>query len=147
MTPLPRPCDNKMLCERCQRFDIQAFGRDPYPYRWVSLSSIISSNHCSFCSLLLESLRRVQGCPTVRYGKWVNFTVTKATKQPVAGARGLNVVSIDAFVGSIDALVGSIDTFVGIINVDGSKRRRYVKFHVAADPGEMPLFSVPDPGY
>ena len=124
-----RPCDDKMLCVRCQRFDIQAFGRDTYPYRRVRLSSVIrSSNHCSFCSLLLKSLVNVHGYRNVQDGSWVNFTVTKATKLPAAGSRGLNVASIDAF-------------------VDRDPMKRYVKFYVAADPGEMPLFSISDPGY
>ena len=124
-----------MLCERCQKFDIQAFGRDSYPYRGVPLVSVIqSSNHCSFCSLLLESLRSlpryINNSPS-RFGylfplhsdEWVNFTATKATKQPVAGCHGLNVASIGAFVGSI--------------NVRDPEREGYVKFHVAADPGKM----------
>ena len=51
----------------------------------------------------------------------------KATKQPVTW-NGLNVASIDAFVGSL--------TY--------KTPRRYVKFHVAADPGEMSLFSIPN---
>ena len=134
-----RPCDDKMLCVRCQRFDIQAFGRDTYPYRRVPLSSVIqSSNHCSFCSLLLESLRSVCGYRTIRGGRWVNFKVTKATKQPAAESRGLNVASIDAFVGTINRLEdGSIDP----------NPRGHVKFYVAADPGETPLFLISDPGY
>ena len=135
MTPpfkFPRPCDDNMLCVRCQRFDIQAFGRDTYPYRRVSLLSVIrSSNHCSFCSLLLESLRNVGGYVIDRYGGWVYFTVTKATKQPAAGSRGLNVASIDASVRYNDLLPSDRD----------------VKFHVAADPGKMPLFLISDPGY
>ena len=117
-----------MLCEHCQRFDIQAFGRDPYRYRGVPLSTVIRSyNHCSFCSLLLENLPRVQRYPIIRDGGWVNFVARKATKQPVTW-NGLNVASIDAFVGSL--------TY--------KTPRRYVKFHVAADPGEMSLFSIPN---
>ena len=132
-----------MLCERCQQFDIQAFGRDSYPYRGLPLVSVIqSSNHCSFCSLLLESLRSVHGyintypcifgylCP-LKSDEWVNFTVTKAIRQPVAASHGLNVASIGAFVGSVD--------------VRDPKRKGCAKFHVAADPGEMPLLSISDP--
>ena len=134
-----RPCDDKMLCVRCQRFDIQAFGRDTYPYRGVPLSSVIrSSNHCSFCSLLLESLGNVHGDRTIRHDGWVNFTVTKATKQPAAGSRGLDIASIDAFVRFKYAPVDVFDR--------NPKRRRYVKFHVAADPGKMFLLSISHPG-
>jgi hypothetical protein len=46
-----------MLCDRCQRFNIQAFAVNPYPYRGILLRDIIRSvteEHCSFCSLLLE---------------------------------------------------------------------------------------------
>ena len=136
-----------MLCERCQRFDIQAFGRDPYPYRGVPLLSVIrSSNHCSFCSLLLESLQKAQKTVPIKeaidagresqrwlllQGNWVNFAATKATEQRVAGSDGLNVASIDAFTGSLDTK-------------DPKRRNGYVKFHDAADPGEMSLFSIPN---
>ena len=130
-----RLCDDEMLCERCQRFDIQAFGRDPYPYRGVPLRSVISSKDCSFCSLLLESLKKVEGNSNLHNRHWVNFTVTKAIKQPVAGSRGLNIASIHAFL--------DIESF----DVPVPKRVEYVKFHVAADPGELPLFSISNPGY
>lgn len=142
-----RLCDDEMLCERCQRFDIQAFGRDPYPYRGVPLHSVISSNHCSFCSLLLESLRTVEGNLNIHDGGWVNFAVTKATKQPVAGSRGLNIASIDAFLGYVDLGFFRFGSFrYGSFRFRDPKRVGYVKFHVAADPGEMPLFSISDPG-
>ena len=145
-----------MLCERCERFDIQAFGKDPYPYRGVPLLSVIrSTNHCSFCSLLLESLQKAnkhesikdvidasggfqqlatqllrcccKAPATLLRANWVNFALSKAIKQPVAGSDGLNVASIDAFVGSVDD--------------EDPKWKGYVKFHVAADPGEMILDS------
>lgn len=48
----------KSLCSRCERFDIQAFGKSPYPYRGLSLSAVVQSAErgCSFCSLLVENL-------------------------------------------------------------------------------------------
>lgn len=48
----------KSLCPRCERFDIQAFGKSPYPYRGLSLSAAVQSAErgCSFCSLLVENL-------------------------------------------------------------------------------------------
>ena len=153
------PCYNKMLCERCRRFDIQAFGRDPYPYRGVPFLSVVrSANRCSFCSLLLEGLykagggsgiksvirfyQRFQQVPTREFlsletlkqlpyfsfslieSSWINFAVTKATKQPVAGSDGLNIASINAFIGPVDK----------------ERKSNYVRFHVAADQGEISLF-------
>lgn len=47
------------LCERCQRFDIQSFGRDKFEHRGIRLTDIISSSEqCSFCSYLLEWLQK-----------------------------------------------------------------------------------------
>ena len=173
-----------MLCERCQRFDVQAFGRDPYPYRGVPRLSVIrSSDHCSFCSLLLENLQEANADDsikeiTIAYQRfqqlstreslsfetlgllrwllyelinpgWVNFAVTKATKQPIVGSDGFNVVSIDAFVGSLDRFDRLMPRkhprrSLLLDLTDPLLRPRRVKFHVAADPGEMPLFSIPD---
>lgn len=46
------------LCSRCERFDIQAFGKSSYPYRRLSLSAAMQSAErgCPFCSMLTESL-------------------------------------------------------------------------------------------
>lgn len=158
---LSQPCDDNMLCERCQGFDIQAFGRDPYPYRGVPLLSVVrSANGCSFCSLLLESLQKantnvaIKGLVVAYQGfrqafsrnwltletiqllrcccrvpatlledDWVNFEAIKATEKSLAGSDGLNVASIDAFIGSVDRR--------------GPRDSRYVQFHVAADQGEI----------
>ena len=57
--------------------------------------------------------------------EWINFAITKAIKQPVAGSDGLNIAYIDAFLGPVD--------------VEDYKREGYVSFRVAADPGEMSL--------
>lgn len=57
MTAMSQP-STKLLCSRCERFDIQAFGKSPYPYRGLSLSAAVQSAErgCSFCSLLVENL-------------------------------------------------------------------------------------------
>lgn len=48
----------KPLCSRCERFDIQAFGRSRYAYQRLPLSTAVQSagQGCSFCSLLVENL-------------------------------------------------------------------------------------------
>lgn len=46
------------LCSRCERFDIQAFGRSRYAYVRLPFSNAVKSSEqgCSFCSLLVENL-------------------------------------------------------------------------------------------
>ena len=155
-----------MLCERCQRFDIQAFGRYPHPYRGVPLLSVVrSATRCSFCSLLLESVQKactqaaikevITACQGFQQlstrqwfsletldwlrcccyipialleSDWVNFAAIKAAKELTGRSDSLNVASIDAFVGSVDRR--------------DPKQMGYVRFHVAADPGEICLSST-----
>ena len=166
LVKLPPPCDNNMLCERCQRLDIQAFGRDSHPYRGIPLLSVVrSANRCSSCSLLLESLQKActqvaikevitayQGFQQLSTRKWlsletldwlrcccyipltllafdwVNFAAIKAANELIGGSDCLNIASIDAFVGSVDW--------------KDPKQIGDVRFHVAADPGEISLSST-----
>lgn len=46
------------LCDRCQRFDIQTFRKDGYPYRGYLLTDVVRSaiGGCSFCALLIDHL-------------------------------------------------------------------------------------------
>ena len=138
-----------MLCERCQRFDIQAFTVHPYPYRGILLRDIIRSaaeEHCSFCSLLLEhtarssynvsagvtSPKRIQDINWLSIEPlqwlywqtkplpWVVLSISQSLGQSNTESSGLHVVSIDAWPLSF------------------GHRYPTIKFHAAADLGEPP---------
>ena len=146
-----------MLCERCQRFDIQAFAANPYPYRGISLRDIIRSaaeEQCSFCSLLLEHAAHTSILYNVparitshkkfrdlnwlsvealqwlywqtKPSPWVGLSISKSAGQSIIESTGLQIVSIDAF----------------LLNIFGFKDNT-LKFHAAADLGELP--SDPNP--
>lgn len=140
-----------ILCEGCQRFDIQAFGRDPFPYRGVHLTDVIrSSRSCSFCNLLLEHLQKSN--------KWVKIgKITDScdkfdrSRSPLKYLYSWHIspvrlwehswvnFSINRRTTSEDNTrrgldIASMDVSLGAFcRGDGDPDR--FKFHVAADPG------------
>lgn len=144
-----------MLCERCERFDIQSFGRDPHPYRGVPFLEVIrSAGQCSFCSLLLENLKRAK--PQLRVpkymlagqGPWEAFAERIGRPGRWPGLPGLaDLAETPQWINfSVDKNsrnhmkkaeglnISSINAFVE--SLDTAKDSDLVRFNLAADSGE-----------
>ena len=147
-----------MLCERCQRFDIQAFATNPYPFRGILLRDIIRSaaeEHCSFCNLLLEHAThsvRYYNVPagitghkkfqdinwlSVELLQWLYWQTKPSPWVDLSisqSPKRSNTESSELHVVSIDAWFVNFFSFL----THSKLKDRPFKFHAAADLGEPP---------
>ena len=143
-----------MLCERCQRFDIQAFAANPYPYRGILLRDIIrsaSEEHCSFCSLLLEH--------APHYGRYYNVPAGATIHKKFQDINWLSLEPlqwlhwqmkplpwVDLSISQSPGQSNTENSGLNVVSIDAwllllsplRIRGQSFRFHTAADLGEPP---------
>lgn len=127
----------KSLCSRCERFDIQAFGRSRYPYQRLSLSTAVQSAEkgCSFCRLLVENLAS-------RYdpdGSWLSRVTTRLFVQLKANKDHIIMDSEEGGM-SVYQITASLVRFSWRLDQEPAHFRN-LDINVSADPGKSPITS------
>lgn len=132
------PTSTKPLCSRCERFNIQALGKSPYPYQRLALSTAMKSAEqgCSFCSLLVENL----ASSDLLNPSWLS-RMTSALYVQLEAKRDHNMMDIDGGGMAIYQITASIVNlaFRGVWSQLIPLQLHHVDINVSADQGKKPM--------